>query len=142
MKHKILRTPLNPNITFSDDPLRILRVLRFKSVLGFKLCDELYDSLKKKIGFDLLKTKVSSERITTEVFKLINGMFWYETFICMYEIKIFEYILYYDRRIILDIDILTPIKILKLLFENKAYDVLHPWKFKMVSQIPYFDYFI
>ena len=48
LKHKIIRTPLNPDITYSDDPLRMIRAIRFATQLDFSIEKESYDSIKKK----------------------------------------------------------------------------------------------
>ena len=68
LKKKILRTPLDPNITFSEDPLRMLRAARFAAQLGFAL-DE---SAKKAIVDNCKRIKIiSAERIQEEMGKLL-----------------------------------------------------------------------
>ena len=44
MKNGLIRTPLPPNETFKDDPLRVLRCIRFASRFGFELADELKEA--------------------------------------------------------------------------------------------------
>ncbi|MFO7830076.1 MAG: CCA tRNA nucleotidyltransferase, partial [Bacteroidales bacterium] len=68
LKHKIIRTPLNPNITFSDDPLRMLRAIRFASQLRFNIEEETYAAISRnKNRIDIL----SSERIVDELNKIL-----------------------------------------------------------------------
>ena len=68
LKNKIIRTPLNPDITFSDDPLRILRAIRFATQLGFKIQTDTLQSIAK--NKDRI-TIVSGERIIDELNKII-----------------------------------------------------------------------
>ncbi|MCJ7554331.1 MAG: CCA tRNA nucleotidyltransferase [Ignavibacteriaceae bacterium] len=70
IKNKIIRTPLDPLITFNDDPLRILRAFRFASQLQFDV-DESVMSAAKQMK-ERLKI-VSQERITDEFFKILSS---------------------------------------------------------------------
>ena len=47
LKDKIIRTPLNPDITYSDDPLRMMRAIRFATQLGFTIEDESLHAIKR-----------------------------------------------------------------------------------------------
>lgn len=64
----LLKTPTDPNITFSDDPLRMLRCVRFACRFGFKIDDTTYQALCN--NHERLKI-ISSERITTELEKIL-----------------------------------------------------------------------
>lgn len=66
--NKVLRTPLEPDQTFSDDPLRMMRAVRFASQLGFSIEPKTLESIYK--NRERLKI-VSAERIQEELFKLI-----------------------------------------------------------------------
>ncbi|HYN98786.1 MAG TPA: CCA tRNA nucleotidyltransferase, partial [Actinomycetota bacterium] len=65
-----LRTPLTPAISFSDDPLRMLRAFRFASTLGFEIDDEVLRAVEQM--HDRLAI-VSKERIRDELCKLMLG---------------------------------------------------------------------
>jgi len=68
IKNKILRTPLDPDATFSDDPLRMMRAIRFASQLGFRVSDDTLESVRR--NSERIRI-VSAERITVELNKII-----------------------------------------------------------------------
>ncbi len=69
LKNKIIRTPLNPDITFSDDPLRMLRAVRFATELNFFIVDNALNAIKN--NKHRIKI-ISKERITDELNKIIK----------------------------------------------------------------------
>ena len=68
LENKIIRTPLDPNITFSDDPLRMMRAIRFAAQLNFKIDKKSFDAISKNKGRIKI---VSMERIIDELNKII-----------------------------------------------------------------------
>ena len=64
----IIRTPLDPNITFSDDPLRMLRCIRFATQLNFFIEDETFEALQRNA--ERIKI-ISGERIADEINKIM-----------------------------------------------------------------------
>lgn len=68
LENKLICTPLDPDITFSDDPLRMLRAIRFASQLNFSIDDKAIEAIKKNT--DRIRI-VSMERVTDELNKII-----------------------------------------------------------------------
>lgn len=68
MKERTIRTPLDPDVTFSDDPLRMMRCIRFATQLNFYIDDETFESLcrnRERINI------ISRERIADELNKIM-----------------------------------------------------------------------
>ncbi|MCB0704594.1 MAG: HD domain-containing protein [Saprospiraceae bacterium] len=68
LEEKLIKTPLEPGQTFSDDPLRMMRAIRFSTQLGFRIEAETYEAIaayKSRINI------VSKERITVELEKIL-----------------------------------------------------------------------
>jgi poly(A) polymerase len=68
LEAKIIRTPLDPHLTFSDDPLRMMRAIRFATQLNFNIHESALDAIKNQK--ERIKI-VSKERITDELNKII-----------------------------------------------------------------------
>jgi putative nucleotidyltransferase with HDIG domain len=68
LSYKIIKTPLDPSITFSDDPLRMMRAIRFATQLSFSLDESCLKAIKENC--DRISI-ISKERITDELNKII-----------------------------------------------------------------------
>ncbi|MBC7557170.1 MAG: CCA tRNA nucleotidyltransferase, partial [Chryseobacterium sp.] len=69
LKNKIIQTPLEPRITFSDDPLRMLRAIRFATQLNFEIEENCLFSIKKNC--ERIKI-ITGERIVDELNKILS----------------------------------------------------------------------
>lgn len=68
LKQKMIRTPLAPDVTFSDDPLRMMRAIRFATQLGFDIEPDSFDAIRRmkdRIGI------ISQERVIEELNKVV-----------------------------------------------------------------------
>lgn len=70
LEARLIRTPLDPDITFSDDPLRMMRAIRFASQLGFRIDDETFRAIRRNASRIEIITK---ERINDELSKIIRS---------------------------------------------------------------------
>jgi tRNA nucleotidyltransferase (CCA-adding enzyme) len=73
MAAKVIRTPLEPTQTFKDDPLRVLRLIRFASRLDYVIEPETAKAMGNPEIQDVLKIKISRERVGIELEKMIKG---------------------------------------------------------------------
>ncbi|KAK3338208.1 hypothetical protein B0H65DRAFT_434532 [Neurospora tetraspora] len=73
MDRNLIRTPLEPLQTFMDDPLRVLRLIRFASRLGFTIDEEAKAVMGDERVLEALKLKISRERIGVELEKMLKG---------------------------------------------------------------------
>jgi tRNA nucleotidyltransferase/poly(A) polymerase len=72
LKMGILRTPMDANITMMDDPLRILRALRFTVTKDFFMSDDIWEAMKQPNILKKLEQTVSSQRIREELLKMFQ----------------------------------------------------------------------
>lgn len=94
IKNKILKTvDLN---NFKDDPLRLLRLYRFVSNLGFEIEDELLNFVKE--NFYLINS-IAKERINCEIIKIFEGKFVVETLLKMFDDGILELVFPFVKEI-------------------------------------------
>ena len=68
LKRKNIKTPLDPDVTFSDDPLRMLRAVRFASQLSFDIDPDTFFAIEKNASRLQI---ISAERIITELNKIV-----------------------------------------------------------------------
>ncbi len=70
LQAKIIRTPLDPDVTFSDDPLRMMRAVRFATQLNFKIYPDTLEAIKRNCNRIKIITK---ERIADELMKIVKS---------------------------------------------------------------------
>jgi tRNA nucleotidyltransferase/poly(A) polymerase len=72
LKMGILRTPMDARITLMDDPLRILRALRFTITKDFSMSDDIWEAMKQEGILKKLELTVSGQRIREEIDKMMR----------------------------------------------------------------------
>jgi len=72
LKEGVLRTPLDARITMMDDPLRILRALRFTITKDFVMSDDIWEAMKQEGILKKLELTVSGQRIREEIDKMMR----------------------------------------------------------------------
>jgi tRNA nucleotidyltransferase/poly(A) polymerase len=73
LKNLLMRTPLPAKQTMMDDPLRIMRCLRFNITKGFFISDEIWEAMCQPDILEKLQTTISPERIREEVYKMMKS---------------------------------------------------------------------
>ncbi|ANQ08289.1 tRNA nucleotidyltransferase [Plasmodium coatneyi] len=72
LKNRVICTPLDPFTTFLDDPLRIIRCIRFCGVFNFFVEKSIFDVLKNEHIMKAFKKKISRSRLSTEILKIFS----------------------------------------------------------------------
>ncbi|WP_111309533.1 CCA tRNA nucleotidyltransferase [Confluentibacter sediminis] len=90
LKHKIIRTPLNPDITYSDDPLRMMRAIRFATQLDFIIEEASLEAISKNKNRINI---ITNERIVVELNKILESKTPSLGFLLLDKTGLLEYIL-------------------------------------------------
>lgn len=70
LREGLIRTPLDPDITFSDDPLRMMRAIRFATQLNFRIVDETFKAITRNAARIKI---ISRERVMDELMKIMKA---------------------------------------------------------------------
>ena len=89
ISRELIRTPLDPDITFSDDPLRMMRAIRFATQLNFRIYPDTFEAIKR--NKERIKI-ISRERIADELGKIIRADIPSRGFILLDESGLLPYI--------------------------------------------------
>ncbi|KAF5005164.1 hypothetical protein FDECE_8382 [Fusarium decemcellulare] len=90
MDSKIIKTPLPPFQTFIDDPLRVLRLVRFASRLQFTIDPETRKFMADSKVMEALRAKISRERVGVELEKMLKGAHPYQSLEFIDELQLFS----------------------------------------------------
>jgi len=89
MAKRIIRTPLEPYQTFKDDPLRVLRLIRFASRLDYTIDSEALEAMSNSDIKDALRKKISRERVGVELEKALRGPDPHEAMRLVYDLGLY-----------------------------------------------------
>ena len=70
LRRGLIRTPLDPDVTFSDDPLRMMRAIRFATQFGFEIVDETFNAIRRNARRIEI---ISKERVADELMKIMRS---------------------------------------------------------------------
>lgn len=90
LANQIIRTPLEPYQTFKDDPLRVLRLIRFAPRLEFTIEANAQQAMRNSEIQDALRRKISRERVGIEVEKMLRGPNPQEALRLIFELDLYE----------------------------------------------------
>ncbi|EME40462.1 hypothetical protein DOTSEDRAFT_46837 [Dothistroma septosporum NZE10] len=90
MRDNIIRTPLEPYQTFKDDPLRVLRLIRFASRLGYTIDQDALEAMRNGDIKDALRRKISRERVGVEMEKSLQGPDPHEALRLVFELDLYD----------------------------------------------------
>jgi tRNA nucleotidyltransferase/poly(A) polymerase len=89
MAKRIIRTPLEPYQTFKDDPLRVLRLIRFASRLDYTIDPKALEAMSNPDIKDALRKKISRERVGVELEKALRGPDPHEAMRLVYDVGLY-----------------------------------------------------
>jgi len=111
-----VRTPLEPETTFNDDPLRVLRCVRFASRLGYAVEESVAQAGRDKQIHHILATKISRERVAEELDKMVKGRD------PLYSIQLLH-----------DLDLLSSVFTLSLQAQQSLSGSIGPWSLSLAG---------
>jgi tRNA nucleotidyltransferase/poly(A) polymerase len=90
MARMVISTPLEPYQTFKDDPLRVLRLIRFASRLGYTIEPEVLEAARNPDIKEALRRKISRERVGVELEKALSGPDPHEALRLVFDLDLYE----------------------------------------------------
>lgn len=90
MQAKIIRTPLEPYQTFKDDPLRVLRLIRFAARLGYTIQEDSLKAMANDEIHEALRLKISRERVGVEIGKIMTGPDAYGGLMMVHDLNLYQ----------------------------------------------------